>query len=88
MKLDRNKLKGAYLLKSERGSWDRNRTVLKNMVQVRRGFFGRLGEKIGLVGPKMVDKNAPLRTNVGAGFGSGAGHAMVGAYSSSKCGCN
>lgn len=62
--------------------------VPKNMVQVRRGFFGRLGEKLGLVGPKMVDKNAPLRANVGAGFGSGAENAMAGAYSGSKCGCN
>jgi len=62
--------------------------VPKNMVQVSRGFFGRLGERLGLVGPKMIDKNASLRANVGAGFGSGTENAMAGAYTGGKCGCN
>ncbi len=59
-----------------------------NMVQVQRGFFGRIGERLGLLGPKMVDKRATLRSHIEAGFGAGSENAMAGAYSSNNSGCS
>ena len=60
--------------------------IPKNMVRVERGFFGRIGERFGLVGPKMVDKNAPLRARTGAAVGGATENTIGGAYSGS-CGC-
>ncbi|GLS27947.1 hypothetical protein GCM10007877_36660 [Marinibactrum halimedae] len=63
--------------------------VPKNMVRVRRGFFGRIGEKLGILGPKMIDTNTALRANVTAGIGSTAENSLAGAYAgvNSSCTC-
>ncbi len=66
------------------------RLVPPNFVTVSRGFFGRLGERIGLLKPKVIDKNASLRANVGVGVGTASENVLAGAYSglfSDGCRC-
>ncbi|WP_086930852.1 RHS repeat-associated core domain-containing protein [Agarilytica rhodophyticola] len=65
--------------------------VPPKMVVVKRGFFGRLIQKIGLIGPKKIDANAALRANVSSGIGSAIDNTLGDVYSglssSGSCGC-
>lgn len=64
--------------------------VPTKMVQVKRGFFGRVGEKLGLLGPKFIDKNESLRAQVGASTGSLVENVAAGYYagsSNTNCSC-
>jgi RHS repeat-associated protein len=63
--------------------------IQKKMVRVERGFFGKVGEKLGLLSPKMIDKNLKARTLTATGVGGVSENAMAGYYSgkNNNCGC-
>lgn len=58
--------------------------VPRRMVQVERGFWGRIGEKVGLLGPKRIDANSGLRTKVGTTVGATSENIGAGYYSGSS----
>ncbi len=60
--------------------------VPQRLVREQRGFFGRYAEKLDLLGPKMVDRNIALRTNVSAATAAVSENSMAGAYSGSSWG--
>jgi len=57
-------------------------------VRQQRGLFGRFGERISLLGPKIVDGNAALREGFEAGVGESVENAdaAAGAYAASSTG--